>query len=207
MNWRSKDNTTEHAINALVIASSNAHKVSELRLLLPEEIELHDQSEFNLPSPEETGLTFLENALLKARFTSQATGMAALADDSGLAVDCLNGAPGIYSARYAGNQASDLDNCQQLLEQMRGETDRRAHFHCSIVLVRHWQDPDPIIAQGRWHGEIISEMKGAQGFGYDPLFLPMQLSQTAAQLTAHRKAELSHRGRALKVLKAHLTHG
>jgi XTP/dITP diphosphohydrolase len=206
MNSRSKDNTTEYELNELVIASSNAHKVSELRRLLPKQIQLHDQSEFNLETPEETGLTFLENALLKARFTAQATGMAALADDSGLAVDCLNGAPGIYSSRYAGNQASDLDNCQQLLDRMTGESDRRAHFHCSIVLVRHWQDPDPMIAQGRWYGEIITQMRGKRGFGYDPLFLPLQLNQTAAQLPALKKAELSHRGRALIELKAQLSH-
>lgn len=204
MNSRSNDNTSNYSFSELVIASSNSHKLAELRMLLPDEIRLHDQSEFDLQTPEETGLTFLENALLKARFASRATGLAALADDSGLAVACLNGAPGIYSSRYAGEKANDLENCDKLLERMSLEKDRHAHFHCSIVIVRHWQDPDPIIAQGRWHGEITTQKQGSNGFGYDPLFLPDQLSQTAAQLDAVTKADLSHRGRALSQLKAWL---
>ncbi|MBT3426193.1 MAG: RdgB/HAM1 family non-canonical purine NTP pyrophosphatase [Gammaproteobacteria bacterium] len=204
MNSRSNDNTSNYSFSELVIASSNSHKLAELRMLLPDEIRLHDQSEFDLQTPEETGLTFLENALLKARFASRATGLAALADDSGLAVACLNGAPGIYSSRYAGEKASDLENCDKLLERMSLEKHRHAHFHCSIVIVRHWQDPDPIIAQGRWHGEITTQKQGSNGFGYDPLFLPDQLSQTAAQLDAVTKADLSHRGRALTQLKAWL---
>jgi len=204
MNSHSNDNTSKYSFKELVIASSNPHKLSELRMLLPDEITLHDQSKFNLQTPEETGLTFLENALLKARFASRATGLAALADDSGLAVACLNGAPGIYSSRYAGEKASDLENCNKLLDRMSLEAYRQAHFHCSIVLARHWQDPDPIIAQGRWHGEIITQMQGSNGFGYDPVFLPAHLSQTAAQLDSLTKADLSHRGRALSKLKAQL---
>ena len=204
MNSHSNDNTSNYSFSELVIASSNTHKLAELRMLLPDEIRLHDQSEFSLQTPEETGLTFLENALLKARSASRATGLAALADDSGLAVACLNGAPGIYSSRYAGEKAGDLENCNKLLDRMSRELHRQAHFHCSIVIVRHWQDPDPIIAQGRWPGEIITQMQGSNGFGYDPLFLPDQLSQTAAQLDALTKADLSHRGRALTQLKAQL---
>jgi len=204
MNSHSNDSTSNYSFRELVIASSNSHKLAELRMLLPDEIRLHDQSEFNLHTPEETGLTFLENALLKARFASRATGLAALADDSGLAVACLHGAPGIYSSRYAGENASDQKNCDKLLDRMSLEKHRQAHFHCSIVIVRHWQDPDPIIAQGRWHGEITTQKQGSNGFGYDPVFLPDQLSQTAAQLDAITKADLSHRGRALSQLKTWL---
>ena len=153
-----------------------------------------------MPSPEETGQTFIENALLKARHASLLTGLPALADDSGLVVPALNGAPGIFSARYAGPTASDIENCNRLLSALSGVTDRRACFHASLVFLLHADDPDPIIAQGHWFGEILTQSQGTNGFGYDPIFLVPELKKTAAELPESEKSAISHRGQALRQL-------
>jgi len=144
--------------------------------------------------------TFVENALAKARHVSAASGLPALADDSGICVDALDGAPGVHSARYAGTPVSDERNNAFLLEQMAGLVDRRAHYYCVIVLMRHASDPQPVIAEGDWHGEIVQSPRGTRGFGYDPLFLDIKTGQTGAELAASRKNRISHRGKAMRML-------
>ena len=184
----------------LVLASGNAGKVAELRELLGDGFELHPQSEFGVSDADETGLSFIENAILKARHAARATGLPALADDSGLCVDALGGAPGVLSARFAGEPKSDARNNALLLERLAGETNRRARFYCALVLVRHADDPQPIIACGEWHGEILEATRGHGGFGYDPLFLVPELDQTAAEIDHSLKNVLSHRGSAMRQL-------
>ncbi|AKS40640.1 RdgB/HAM1 family non-canonical purine NTP pyrophosphatase [Wenzhouxiangella marina] len=184
----------------LVLASGNAGKLRELaHLLQPLHIDVVSQAEFAVEPVEETGLTFVENALLKARAAARASGQPALGDDSGLVVDALEGRPGIRSARFAGEQASDEDNNRQLLEALADlPRDRRtACFHCCLVLLRSPEDPAPIIAHGVWHGQILDDPRGEHGFGYDPLFYDPQLGATAAELRMEEKARVSHRGRAL----------
>lgn len=184
----------------IVLASGNAGKIKELTaLLLPLHIEVIPQSQFNISDVEETGLTFIENAILKARHASQITGLPALADDSGLAVDALNGAPGIYSARYGG--------IEKLLRNMQNISDdqRQASFHCVLALLQTPDDPAPIVCQGRWHGSILRENRGTQGFGYDPVFYVPSESMTAAELAPEVKNKLSHRGQALRALIQILT--
>lgn len=191
----------------LVLATGNAGKLREMRQILqPLDIEVIAQTDFDFPNAEETGLSFVENALLKARHAALHTGLPAIADDSGLEVDALNGAPGIYSARYAGPDATDADNNRELLSALSGmPVERRsARFQCLMVLMRHPQDPTPLISQGTWEGRILEAARGEGGFGYDPLFLIPERNQTSAELAPEVKNELSHRGRALRGLVSQL---
>lgn len=184
--------------NQLVIASGNAGKLREIRhLLAPLGVDIIQQSTFNVPEAEEPYCTFIENALTKARHASRHTGLPALADDSGLCVDALQGAPGVLSARYAGEPKSDARNNAKLLEVMQGLTQRQAHFYCVIVLVRHADDPEPLIAEGVWQGEILDTLRGEDGFGYDPLFLDAKTGKTVAELPLDIKSRISHRGQAM----------
>jgi XTP/dITP diphosphohydrolase len=189
-------------MNKLVIASNNPGKLREFqRMLAPLGIEVLTQSQLGISEAEEPHCTFVENALAKARHVSRASGLPALADDSGICVDALGGAPGVISARYAGeNPKSDARNNEKLLREMQGVADRSAHYYCVLVLVRHADDPQPLIAEGEWHGEIFSEERGDGGFGYDPMFWLPQFGKTAAELSHDEKAQISHRAQALKVL-------
>ena len=185
----------------LVLASGNAGKLREFgHLLAPLDFEVVPQSAFNVPEAEEPYATFVENALTKARHCARLTGLPSLADDSGLCVHALGGAPGVRSARYAGEPKSDARNNAYLLEQLQGQTHRRAHFVAVLVFVRHADDPQPLIAEGEWHGEILDAPRGADGFGYDPLFFVPALNATAAELGHEQKNALSHRGVALRQL-------
>lgn len=185
----------------LVIASGNAGKLKELsRLLAPLEIEVLSQSHFNVPEAEEPFVTFIENALAKARHASLHTGLPAIADDSGICVDALQGAPGVFSARFAGEPKSDARNNEKLLRELIDQQNRQAHYYCVIVLVRHANDPQPIIAEGMWQGTILKTQQGDGGFGYDPLFLDHQTGKTAAELSAEVKNSISHRGKAMRLL-------
>jgi len=197
MNSNSKDASIE--LTPVVIATGNEHKFKEFEQLLRGVIEPIPQRQFGVPEPEETGQTFLENALLKARHTAKVCSRAALADDSGLVVPALGGAPGIYSARFAGVGATDADNRAKLLSLMDGVEQRGAYFHASIVYVRSADDPDPIIAQGRWFGDIARSEQGDQGFGYDPIFVDRVLGQHAAELSDSEKNARSHRGQAIQM--------
>jgi XTP/dITP diphosphohydrolase len=189
----------------LVLASNNAKKMKELNALLaPLGFEVIPQGQLGIPEAEEPHCTFVENALAKARHASQLSGLPALADDSGLCVEALGGAPGVYSARYAGEPKSDARNNAKLLADLAGQSDRRAHFACVLVLVRAADDPQPIIAEGEWHGEILTAQRGADGFGYDPLFYVPTHCQTAAELDGAIKNRLSHRGQAMQKLIARL---
>lgn len=188
----------------LVLASGNAGKVDELQAMLNGlDIEVIPQSQFDVPEAEETGLTFVENAIIKARNAAKFTKLPALGDDSGLEVDALQGAPGIYSSRYAGDTAIDLDNNQKLLTELQGmdPTKRTARFQCVIAYLRHESDPTPLIVQGTWEGSILEAPQGTQGFGYDPLFWLPSEQCTAAELDKATKNRLSHRGQALAALK------
>jgi XTP/dITP diphosphohydrolase len=189
-------------MNKLVIASNNPGKLREFqRMLAPLGIEVLTQAQLGISEAEEPHCTFVENALAKARHVSRASGLPALADDSGICVEALGGAPGVQSARYAGeNPKSDRRNNDKLLQDMQGITDRRAHYYCVLVLVRHADDPQPVIAEGEWHGEIGHEERGDGGFGYDPMFWLPQFGKMAAELTHDEKAQISHRAKALKVL-------
>jgi len=186
-----------------VLASGNPGKVREFNQLLSSlDFEVVPQSRFAVPEAEETGLTFVENAILKARNAAQHTRLPALADDSGLEVDALNGAPGIYSARYAGPGASDAENLEKLLGMLDGVPDdrRTARFQCVLVYLRHALDPTPLICQGTWEGRILTAPRGSGGFGYDPVFLVPALGQASAELPPEVKNTLSHRGQALRQL-------
>ena len=191
----------------LVIASSNAGKLVELRALLVDSgFDLHAQSEFGVIDAEETATTFVENALLKARHAARATGLPALGDDSGLCVDALGGAPGLYSARYAGVHGNAAANIAKLLDALRGvpAAERTAHFHAVIALLRHADDPQPIVVEGRWRGVILESRRGDGGFGYDPVFFDPEHGGSAAELDPALKNRISHRGRALAALKQRL---
>jgi len=191
----------------IVLASSNAGKVRELNQLLGGlQLEVVPQSHLNVADADETGLTFVENAILKARHAAQHTGLPALADDSGLEVDALHGAPGIYSARYAGAKASDTENLQKLLGLLKDvpQEKRGARFQCVLVYLRHALDPTPLICQGTWEGRILHEPRGANGFGYDPVFYVPTHAVSAAELSTETKNFLSHRGQALRQLLAGL---
>lgn len=188
--------------NKLVLASNNQGKLREFAALFaPLSIEVHSQSEFKVPEAEEPHFTFVENALVKARHAARCTGLPALADDSGLCVDALGGAPGVQSARYAGEPKSDDANNALLIERLKGEENRAAHFTCVLVLVRHGDDPEPIIAYGQWRGWILDELKGNNGFGYDPLFWLPEHGLTAAELPAEMKNAQSHRALAFQSLQ------
>ena len=187
----------------IVLASGNPGKVREIgELLADTDIAIVAQSEFNVPEAEETGLTFVENAILKARNACEHTGLPAIADDSGLEVDALRGAPGIYSARYAGKGASDEANLQKLLADMKDvpEASRTARFQCVMVYLEHALDPTPLICQGTWEGQIQLEPAGENGFGYDPVFLVPEFGITSAQMAPEQKNRLSHRSKALSEL-------
>ena len=185
----------------LVIASNNSGKLREIRHLLePLGIEVLPQSAFDFPEAEEPYCTFVENALAKARHASKNTGLPALADDSGICVNILDGKPGLLSARYAGEPKSDERNNQKLVEALRNQSDRQAYYYCVMVLLRHPEDPQPIIADGNWHGEILLNPRGSGGFGYDPYFFLAGLGKTAAELPMEQKNRISHRGKALAQL-------
>ena len=191
------------ALNKIVLASSNVGKIREIQALLAAH-PIVAQSEFNVLDAEETGSTFVENAILKARNAALHCRLPAIADDSGLVVDALNGAPGVISARYAGIGASDRDNVDKLLRELDGVPDaqRTARFICVVVFMTDAQDPCPVIAQGVWEGRILDHTVGENGFGYDPVFLVPSHDCTSAQLPADVKNSLSHRGQALKTLTA-----
>jgi XTP/dITP diphosphohydrolase len=185
----------------LVLASNNAKKMKELdALLAPLGFEVIAQGSLGISEAEEPHVTFVENALAKARHAARHSGLPALADDSGLCVRALGGAPGVISARYGGEPKSDARNNEKLLAELAGQADRAAHFVSVLVLVRHADDPQPLIAEGEWHGEILPALRGDGGFGYDPLFYLPEFDQTAAELDAATKNRVSHRGRAMQQL-------
>ncbi len=206
-----------HQSGDVVVASGNAGKIAELqRLFANRPVTLRLQSEMNVVPAEETGVTFVENALLKARAAAQQTGLPAIADDSGLAVDALGGAPGVRSARYAqdagmfsGEGDKDAANRQQLLNALEGvpDVERGACFYCALVYLRSADDPTPLIAEGRWDGSILTAERGSGGFGYDPLFLVPELDLSAAELDAATKNSISHRGKAVQALLERLGPG
>lgn len=190
-------------IEKLVLASGNKGKLREFsQLFADKDIEVIPQNEFATIETEETGLSFVENAILKARNACQFSGLPALADDSGLEVDALQGAPGIYSARYAGVEASDKDNYLKLLEALKDvpAEQRTARFQCVLVYMRHENDPTPQVFQGSWEGQILMQPSGEEGFGYDPIFLIPNEACSSAELSKERKNELSHRGKAIQEL-------
>lgn len=191
----------------LVLASGNAGKLDELRLILGGSgIDLHAQSEFGVDDAEETGLTFVENALIKARHAARATGLPALADDSGICVDALNGAPGLYSARFSGRHGDADANIDKLLRELEGVPDeaRGARFHCVLALLRHAEDPEPIVVEGSWRGRILGARRGDGGHGYDPVFFDPASGLSAAEMALADKNRVSHRGLALAALKHRL---
>ncbi len=187
----------------VVVATGNKGKLSEIRALLDSaQFVLVPQTDFDFPEAIEDGLSFIENALIKARHAARQTGLPAIADDSGLEVDALNGQPGIYSARYAGVDASDADNTEKLLADLKGtpEAQRQARFRCSMVYLKHAEDPSPLIAEGSWEGRILRAPSGENGFGYDPVFFVPEKNCTSAELPPEIKNQLSHRGKALRKL-------
>ncbi|EKO3434361.1 XTP/dITP diphosphatase [Vibrio fluvialis] len=187
----------------IVLATGNQGKVREMADLLADfGFDVVAQSEFNVSEVAEIGTTFIENAIIKARHAAKETGLPAIADDSGLEVDYLGGAPGVYSARYAGEDASDQQNLEKLLDAMKDvpEAQRSARFHCVLVLMRHENDPTPLVCHGKWEGRILTQAHGSNGFGYDPIFFVPEENCASAQLEPMRKKQLSHRGQALKKL-------
>ena len=192
-------------ISRLVLASANEGKLREFRrLLAPRGLDVVAQGELGIPDAEEPFATFIENALAKARHASALSKLPALADDSGVCVEALDGAPGVFSARYAGLPLSDSRNNEKLVAALRGVADRRAHYYCVLVLVRNAADPEPLIAEGAWHGTIVDAPRGGGGFGYDPHFQDNATGLTGAELPLERKNELSHRGMAIRALLARL---
>jgi XTP/dITP diphosphohydrolase len=198
----------------IVIASNNPGKLREFgQMLAPLDIEIIPQSQLGIPETDEPHATFIENALAKARHASRLSGMPAFADDSGICVAALGGEPGVHSARFAGEPAAniargreeqDRRNNERLIALLKGQRDRRAHYYCVIVLMRHGQDPEPLIVEGRWHGELIETPRGTNGFGYDPYFHLPEFGRTAAELAPEEKNAVSHRGKALAALLARL---
>ena len=192
-----------------VLASSNAGKLREFSEMLAKQgIDLLPQSAFSVSDADETGLTFVENAILKARHASQATGLPALADDSGLEVDALNGAPGIYSARYSGEGANDDKNIDKLLDALKEipEAQRTGRYQCVLVYMRHSLDPTPLICQASWEGVVLTERRGEGGFGYDPIFYIPELNSAVAELSAETKHQYGHRGKAMRAFFEQLPH-
>jgi XTP/dITP diphosphohydrolase len=185
----------------IVFASGNPGKVREIKAMLGDDVDLVMQGELGIESIEETGKTFTDNALLKARYAAAASGLPALADDSGIEVDALNGQPGVRSARYAGENASDAENLQELLNNMHGQENRIARFRCVLAYVRNADDPEPVIADGRWEGSIAEVPSGDGGFGYDPIFIDGDSGVISAELSAAEKNARSHRGKALVELR------
>ena len=187
----------------IVLASGNQGKVREFTSLFAEYgVDVIAQKELGVEDVPETGTTFVENAIIKARHAAKVTGLPAIADDSGLVVDALGGAPGIYSARFAGVNATDSDNIDKLLSELAGSDNRKAHFFCTLVFMRHAGDPVPLVSQGKWQGEILKSREGDGGFGYDPVFNVPSHNCTAAQLDKAEKNRISHRGNALAILLA-----
>ena len=187
----------------IVLASGNQGKVREFTSLFAEYgVDVIAQKELGVEDVPETGTTFVENAIIKARHAAKVTGLPAIADDSGLVVDALGGAPGIYSARFAGEDATDSDNIDKLLSELAGSDNRKAHFFCTLVFMRHAGDPVPLVSQGKWEGEILKSREGDGGFGYDPVFNVPSHNCTAAQLDKAEKNRISHRGNALAILLA-----
>ncbi|MCL1036843.1 RdgB/HAM1 family non-canonical purine NTP pyrophosphatase [Shewanella submarina] len=185
----------------IVLASGNKGKLKEFAEMLQDfKVEVLPQSQFDVPEVAETGTTFVENAIIKARHAAEITGLPAIADDSGLEVDALDGAPGIYSARYSGDNATEVGNYQKLLTNLEGVEQRSARFQCVLVYMRHAKDPTPVICQASWEGRIGFEPVGEQGHGYDPVFIPENETRSAAQLSADEKNAVSHRGKALELL-------
>jgi XTP/dITP diphosphohydrolase len=185
----------------LILASNNSGKLKEFaEMLAPIGFDVRPQGEFNVSEAEEPHPTFIENALVKARHASRITGLPALADDSGICANALGGAPGVFSARYAGEPKSDARNNERLIAELEPHRDKSAYYYCALVIVRHADDPQPLIAEGRWDGEIIAAPRGRGGFGYDPYFWLKDLGKTSAELTAEQKNRLSHRGQALRAL-------
>jgi XTP/dITP diphosphohydrolase len=194
-------------VKQIVIASNNRGKLKEIEaLFVNQRISIVPQSSFDVPDADETGLSFVENAIIKARHAATLTNLPAIADDSGIEVDVLNGAPGIYSARYAGAGASDEDNLNLLLENVKqtGTQEAIARFQCVMVYLRHEEDSTPLIAEGTWRGHIVAEPKGDNGFGYDPIFYVPEQKCTSAELPAEVKNKISHRGQALQLLMKQL---
>jgi len=190
----------------LVLASNNAGKLAEFsQLLAPLGFSVKPQRELNIPEADEPFVTFLENALTKARHASRLSALPALADDSGICVPALGGAPGVQSARYAGEPRSDAANNAKLIRDIAAHADKSAYYYCVLVMVRHADDPQPIIADGVWHGRLIDQPRGQDGFGYDPHFLLPELGKTTAELTLDQKNQLSHRGQALRALLSKLS--
>jgi len=195
-------------VKKLVLASSNAGKLRELETLLaPLGMEIVPQATLGVSDAEEPHGSFVENALAKARHASRRTRLPALADDSGICVGALGGEPGVHSARFAGEPRSDARNNEKLVQLLAGKDDRSAHYYCVIVLLRHAEDPEPVIAEGSWAGEIVAEARGASGFGYDPHFFLRDFGKTAAELDPEQKNLVSHRGKALRRLLAKLREG
>ena len=197
-------------MSKIVLATGNQGKVREMADVLSDfGFDVVAQSEFNVSDVAETGTTFIENAIIKARHAAKETGLPAIADDSGLEVDALNGAPGVYSARYSGEGATDQKNIDKMLAAMDGiPTEKRtARFHCVLVLMKHENDPTPLICHGSWEGHITTEQQGENGFGYDPIFWVSEDNCSSAELEPARKKQLSHRGKALKKLFAALKEG
>jgi XTP/dITP diphosphohydrolase len=197
--------TVSPSTRTVVIASGNQGKLAEIRqLLAPLELDVRPQSDFTIQPVAETGDTFLENALLKARHASAIAGLPAIADDSGLEVAALGGGPGVRSSRFAGEAATDEENIEKLLKALRNlpEEERRANFTCVAVYVRSRDDPQPIVAEGRWDGSILSQRRGGGGFGYDPVFLDPVARKTAAEMNGEEKNSASHRGQAFRALSA-----
>jgi XTP/dITP diphosphohydrolase len=190
-------------MDKIVLATGNKKKVEEINALLAEmNYQVIPQSEFNVDSVPETGTTFVENAIIKARHAAEVTGLPAIADDSGIEVDALLGQPGVYSARYSGDDATDASNLQKLLADMQGVPAvlRTARYWCVLVYMRHAKDPTPVICQASWEGTLATEPKGQNGFGYDPIFIVPDMDCTAAELEPATKNHLSHRGKALTML-------
>lgn len=210
MSLPSKNTLPLEPASTIILATGNQGKVKELAdVLAPFEIALQPQSDYSVSSVEETGTTFVENAIIKARHAAAETGLPCIADDSGLAVDALHGAPGIYSARYSGGNANDRSNIDKLLAEL-AETPagkREAQFHCCLVFMRHAEDPTPVISHGIWRGEILTELQGDGGFGYDPVFWIPELNSTVAQLSKTQKQAISHRGQAVKGLIVQMQSG
>jgi XTP/dITP diphosphohydrolase len=185
----------------IILASNNRGKLSEIRRMLePMGLDAVAQSDLDIPQAAEPHCTFVENALAKARHASRMGKLPALADDSGICVEALDGAPGVYSALYAGEPKSDQRNNEKLLEALHNITNRRAHYRCVMVLVQHALDPEPLIAEGVWWGEILASPRGSNGFGYDPLFLIPELDKSGAEISLDVKNSISHRGKALRAL-------